>query len=231
MGPYPDNPFLKDFLPFQKKISLYGMLNSLSQALLKITSPGVADFYQGTELWDFSLVDPDNRRPVDYGKRIAMLEEIKRREAEAGPLELIKDLLMNKDDGRIKMYLTYRALNYRKANRELFEKGEYAPIEAFGERANNICTFSRRLFNEAVIVAVPRLLAGIEPDADLVPLGEKTWGGSYIADPGAGVGLRYRNIFTGEEIEVKKHEEQSVLYLSNVFANFPAALLEAVKVS
>ncbi len=231
MEPYPDSLFLKDFLSFQKKILHYGMFNSLSQALLKITAPGVPDFYQGTELWDFNLVDPDNRRSVDYGKRIAMLEEIKRREAETGLLESGKDLLMNKDDGRIKMYLIYRALNYRKANRELFEKGEYVPIEAFGERANNICTFARRLFNEAVIVAVPRLLAGIEPDADLIPLGEKTWGGSYIADPGAGAGLRYRNIFTGEEIAVKQHEEKSVLYLSEVFANFPAALLEVVKVS
>ena len=185
----------------------------------------------GTELWDFSLVDPDNRRPVDYGKRIAMFEEIKRREAETGLTGHAKDLLMSKEDGRIKMYLIYRSLNYRKSNRELFEKGEYMPVEAFGERAGNVCAFARRLFNEAIIVAVPRMVAGMGANADFMPLGKKTWGGSCIAAPGAEVGVKYRNIFTGEEIAVNKHEEQNVLYLSDVFANFPAALLEVVKVS
>ena len=127
MDTHPVNQFLKDFLPFQKKISHYGMFNSLSKALLKITSPGVPDFYQGTEIWDFSLVDPDNRRPVDYDLRIRMFEELKKRESDIGPLKLINELTVNKDNGKIKMYLIYKSLNFRKNNRELFERGEYLP--------------------------------------------------------------------------------------------------------
>ena len=108
------NKFLKDFQTFQKKISRYGMFNSLSQTLLKITSPGIPDFYQGTELWDFSLVDPDNRRPVDYSVRTKMLEELKRNEHEMPLSEIAKELTINKDNGRIKLYLIYKVLNYRK---------------------------------------------------------------------------------------------------------------------
>ena len=110
-------PFLNDFLPFQQTISRYGMYNSLSQTLLKICAPGVPDFYQGAELWNFSLVDPDNRRPVDYGTRVRVLKEIKNQEAEAGPFELARKLMMDKESGAIKQYLIYKALNYRKANR------------------------------------------------------------------------------------------------------------------
>jgi (1->4)-alpha-D-glucan 1-alpha-D-glucosylmutase len=121
--PGPGNKFLPEFLPFQQKISRCGTYNSLAQTLLKICVPGVPDFYQGTELWNFNLVDPDNRRPVDYETRITMLSELKIKEAGMSVKNLAEELYHSMDDGRIKMYLTYKALAYRKANRDLFEKG------------------------------------------------------------------------------------------------------------
>lgn len=150
------NKFLKDFQAFQKQISHYGIYNSLSQTLLKITSPGIPEFYQGTELWDFSLVDPDNRRPVDYSIRIKMLEELKRSEQEMLLSELAKELTINKDNGKIKLYLIYKALNYRKANREIFERGDYSPLEAMGEKAMNVCSFVRQFGNSMALVVAPR---------------------------------------------------------------------------
>ena len=166
----PQNRFLGEFISLQERISHYGMFNSLSQTLLKITCPGVPDFYQGTELWDFSLVDPDNRRPVDYGIRMEMLEEIKRMEAEPGRRELVRRLTVDKEDGRIKLYLTYRLLNFRRENRGLFEKGEYLPLEARGRLAENVCAFARRNNGKSLIIAAPRFLTKVVPWPGL-PLG------------------------------------------------------------
>jgi len=109
----PGNLFLQDFRSFQRKIAYYGILNSLAQVFLKITSPGVPDIYQGTELWDFSLVDPDNRRPVDFEKRITLLSTLREQES-LNTLELIHELWRTPEDGRIKLYLIYRLLQARK---------------------------------------------------------------------------------------------------------------------
>ena len=123
------NAFLKDLIPFCRRVSHYGMLNSLSQTLIKITSPGVPDFYQGSELWDLSLVDPDNRRPVDFEKRRTMLAGIREQE-DANIDRLIQDLLSTREDGRIKLFLIYRALKARNANKEIFREGGYVPLKA-----------------------------------------------------------------------------------------------------
>src|SRR5437762_8397008 len=103
-------PFLDDFLPFQRRVSHWGMLNSLGQTLLQIAAPGVPDTYQGTALWDFSLVDPDNRRPVDYELRRRMLEDLKARTDVAGQdrSALARELLGAKEDGRVKLYVTWQ---------------------------------------------------------------------------------------------------------------------------
>jgi (1->4)-alpha-D-glucan 1-alpha-D-glucosylmutase len=221
-----DNKFLKDFLPFQKKILYYGIFNSLSQVLLKITSPGVPDFYQGTEIWDFSLVDPDNRRPVDYSMRMRMLEGLKKRESEISLSELAEDLTINKDDGRIKLYLIYKALNYRSENREIFEKGEYLTIEVMGENANNVCAFARRIGNTMVLVVAPRLFTGLIQQQENLPFGKEVWKDSFIALPFDAPGVRYRNIFTGETLTAMMHKGATVLYLSEIISSFPVALLE-----
>src|SRR5207253_620399 len=119
----PQTPFRQDLAPLQRRVAFYGQVNSLSQTLLKLTSPGVPDIYQGQELWDFSLVDPDNRRPVDYAKRGALLDEVRER-AEGRGAELsvlVRDLTAHSTDGRIKLYVTWRTLQYRAEHPELFD--------------------------------------------------------------------------------------------------------------
>jgi (1->4)-alpha-D-glucan 1-alpha-D-glucosylmutase len=223
-----DNQFLKDFIPFQRKVSHCGMFNSLSQTLLKITSPGVPDFYQGTEIWDFSLVDPDNRRPVDYTLRREMLNKLKRRESELGPLKLAKELIINKETGMIKLYLIYKALNYRKAHRELFEIGEYVPLETMGERANNICVFVRRIGNTRAITVVPRFFTKLISEDDGLPLGKEIWKDTFAVIPFGDIGAKYRNVFTGEIVSIESHKGAITLLLSDIFMNFPVALMEKI---
>ncbi|MCD5412281.1 MAG: malto-oligosyltrehalose synthase [Thermodesulfovibrionales bacterium] len=224
-----DNQFLKDFRDFQQIISECGIYNSLSQTLLKIASPGVPDFYRGTELWDLSLVDPDNRRPVDYGIRIQMLEELKMRESEIGPLELTKELMAEKEDGRIKLYLIYKALNFRRNNTELFEKGEYIPLEAAGERSHNVCAFARSAGRRnTIIVVVPRFLTELIFELNSLSLNRRVWKDFFIIAPPAETEARYLNIFTGEVARTVNHDGAAALEVSEIFANSPVALLERI---
>ncbi len=222
------NKFLKDFQAFQKKISHYGIYNSLSQTLLKITSPGIPDFYQGTEFWDFSLVDPDNRRPVDYNIRIKMLEELKRNDEEMPLSEFAKELTINKDNGKIKLYLMYKTLNYRKANREIFERGEYSPLEAMGEKATNVCSFVRKFGNSTVLVVAPRFITRLIQQPENLPFGKEVWKDSVIIVPHEETEKKYRNIFTGEVVTTIPHKEATILYLSEIFTHFPVALMEKI---
>ena len=223
-----DNQFLQDFLSFQKIISYCGMYNSLSMTLLKITCPGVPDFYQGTEIWDFSLVDPDNRRPVDYQKRIKMLEELKNRESEVSLTELTRELTVNKEDGKIKLYLIYKALNYRKTKRVLFEEGEYIPLESMGEKAYHVCAFARRFGDSVTLIAVPRFLTKLIQQPETFPFGKEVWRDSFMVIPFEDAGARYRNVFTGEIISIESHKGAIALFLSDIFMNFPVALMEKI---
>jgi (1->4)-alpha-D-glucan 1-alpha-D-glucosylmutase len=199
-----DPRFLDDFRPFHRRISQLGLLNSLSQTLLRLTAPGVPDTYQGCELWDFSLVDPDNRRPIDYAKRAAALRQL------AAPVDPA-DLLASMPDGRIKMYVTRQVLRLRREEPGLFTSGEYLPVSATGTRASNVFAFERRLGRRRALVVVPRLLAGLTRDR-LLPLGD-VWGDTVV--PASAVGPGLRNVFTGEEISGQ---------LAKVFGRFPVAL-------
>src|SRR5207302_7629671 len=134
-----------DLVRFQKRIAFYGALNGLSQVVLKTMSPGVPDFYQGSELWDLSLVDPDNRRPVDYERRAAILRKMK---ATSDRLDLAT-LLRRWSDGRVKMFVTWKLLELRARRAEVFQHGSYEPLDG----GRNVCAFSR---GDEVIVAVPR---------------------------------------------------------------------------
>ncbi len=218
------NRFMEDFLELRKTIAFYGYVNALSQTLLKITSPGVPDFYQGTELWDFSLVDPDNRRPVDFEKRVRMLEELNSQEAEA-PEDLLKDMVSNWQDGRIKLYLIRTALNFRLAHKELFAAGEYIPLEGAGPRRDRIVAFARRRRKGWVIVAVPRLVAGfLRRQKSLLP--RENWPALKIVLPRE-CPIRWRNVFTHGTVSAKKvGGGQSVLSLSGMLDRFPSVLLE-----
>ncbi len=139
--------FFEDFLAFQPLVSHHGQINSLAQTLLKIAFPGVPDTYQGTEVWDLSLVDPDNRRPVDYKRRWALLNELKARHADSTgeTEELTNDLLTHSSDGRIKLYATWRALSCRRAHTDLFGTGDYEPLPSSGPHADSLFAFLRRL--------------------------------------------------------------------------------------
>ena len=224
----PENPFLADFAVFQEKISNCGMYNSLSQTLLKITCPGIPDFYQGTELWDFSLVDPDNRRPVDYGVRMRILEGIKGEEAEATSGEFTRKLTANRADGKIKTFLVYKALNYRKAKRIVFETGEYTPLETFGVHAVSACAFARRHAASQILTIVPRFFTRLINGTDELPLGVKVWGDTVTAAPVDRAGIRYKNIFTGADVVTGYYDGVIGLSMGEVFKDFPVALLEEV---
>ncbi len=223
------NSFLKDFEILQKKVSYFGMFNSLSQTLLKIASPGVPDFYQGTEIWDFSLVDPDNRRPVDFHIRKEMLRDLKKKMSVPGSnlINLPRDLVQKWEDGSIKLYVTFRSLNYRKENHRLFLEGTYIPLVSDGDRKDHVCAFARKGEAETVLVIVPRFLTRLM-QIDEMPFGKEVWGDSSIVIPKEIAGNKYRNIFTEETVRVVEHDAKRVLTLGEVFANFSVAMLEAI---
>jgi (1->4)-alpha-D-glucan 1-alpha-D-glucosylmutase len=219
--------FIADFRDFQKRLSELGLLNSLAQTLVRITSPGVPDTYQGTELWDFSLVDPDNRRPVDYPGRERLLRELKGRVEAAGNdlAGLARELIRHKTDGRVKLYVTWRALRCRRARPGLFSMGEYLPGEAVGAAREQAFGFARRLGGRWAVTAAPRLLRGLKLDAEGLPLGRGVWGDTRLLLNGVDPGVRWRNVFTGEEATLGDHEGKPSLALGEAFAHFPVALL------
>ena len=221
----PDNPFLAEFTPFQGLIARWGAFTSLAQTLLKIASPGIPDFYQGTELWDLNLVDPDNRRPVDFKSRGRALVELARREAEVGPKKLVQELLLQWEDGMIKLYLTSKALGCRRENRELFERGEYLPLEVLGEKARHVCAFARRMSGREVVAVAPRFMATLIPEPDKVPCGEEVWGDSFLVLP-EGSGTTYRNVLTSGMVAIVERSGRPALLLAELFADAPVAFLE-----
>jgi (1->4)-alpha-D-glucan 1-alpha-D-glucosylmutase len=189
-------PFLEPFRRFQHRVAFHGFLNSLAQVVLKVCSPGLPDFYQGSELWDFSLVDPDNRRPVDYEKRAALLRDL------PPPATLLEQWT----DGRIKLFVTARSLATRAGNLNAF-RGPYRAIET---GTPNALAFIR---GETILVVVPRLTTQLVQPPQL-PLGD-VWGDHALA-----VGGRWRNVFTDEVIDGER------LTLKDVFATFPVAIFE-----
>jgi (1->4)-alpha-D-glucan 1-alpha-D-glucosylmutase len=158
--------FFSAFLPFQERVARLGVQNSLIQVVLKLTVPGVPDIYQGSELWNLSLVDPDNRRPVDYQCRACFLIR------EPPPL---RDLLRDWQNGAVKLHLTERILRFRAQNPELFAQGEYRPLTTAGPKADCVCAFERHHDGQSIIVAAARFPARREADPD--------WSGTTIALP------------------------------------------------
>ena len=221
-----NNNFMHDFISFQRLTAACGIFNSLSQTLLKITSPGIPDFYQGNEVWDFSLVDPDNRRPVDYRKRKDLLDELLQLEATAGPLETAHQAVATRNDGRIKMLLTCKALNFRRENRELFESGRYLPLTVEGACQEHICAFERSVNGSSILVVVPRFCSRLIGDSSGLPLGLEVWQDTRILQPFDMAESSYRNIFTGEVLNLDQQDGSLSLAVRDILAVFPVALLE-----
>ncbi|HEY3242042.1 MAG TPA: malto-oligosyltrehalose synthase [Phycisphaerae bacterium] len=206
----PKNRFLPDFRRFHERVAYPGALNALSQVLLKITAPGVPDFYQGTEVWDFRLVDPDNRRPVDHARRMQMLDDLERAER-ADRAALLRGLLKNWRDGRIKLFVTRAALRFRAEHPQLFAEARYVPLRASGARKDHICAFARHLQNEWVLVAVPRLTAR---------RARSRWQGTTLPLRREAPG-EWRNVLTGEILRCRR----GALPADALFGTFPMALL------
>ena len=245
-----DAGFVSDFLPFQSYISFFGMLNSLSQTLLQLTSPGVPDIYQGNEMWNFSLVDPDNRRPVDFGRLQQALERISigspavdgvavravagRRAGAAGVGtsegklalgRLAATLLEAWSDGAVKLHVMHRALDARRSHPVVFSEGDYCPLDARGAQAGHVVGFSRSSGSDQLLTVAPRLVVGLTRGATVFPLGPTIWGDTTIDLPGGSAGKRFRNLLTGEIVDSFVRSGAAGLAMSDVLATFPVALL------
>ena len=222
----PENrAFRHDFLQLLRLVSQHGIYNSLSQLAIKIGAAGVPDFYQGTELWDFSLVDPDNRRPVDYATRRALLQEIDAACAREG-LQAVAARLIDGRDDRLKLFATSTLLRCRAEQREVFERGTYQRLDVRGPRAEHVFAFARVLADRHVIVAVPRLVATLAPDLEVPPLGERVWSGTELAAGALGdrPARAYRHVMTGARVTVHG-EGDAVLHAADLFAHFSIAVL------
>jgi len=217
LNPDESNQFIEAFLPFQKSVASYGMFNSLSQTLLKYTAPGVPDTYQGMEFWDLSMVDPDNRRPVDYSLRISALKDIKEK-SQTDILKLIDELFSSKEDGRIKLFLTYELLQARKANLAVFQKGDYLPLEVSGKFKEHIVAFARRDENKMAIAIAPRFLTSLIQPGEY-PLGKKVWDDTYLQLPPEAPSA-WKDTITEQMVQA-----HGSLPVGEALKHFPVALL------
>jgi (1->4)-alpha-D-glucan 1-alpha-D-glucosylmutase len=230
----PKNRFLSDFRAFHERILDWGLYGALSQVVLKLTSPGVPDIYQGQELWDFSLVDPDIRRPVDFARRHEILAEL---QAEMGAssdarLALARRLARHPRDPRLKLFVTWQALQFRRQHADWFRRGEYVPLAAEGPKAEHVCAFAWRMTarpgqSEAMaLVVVPRLVARLtigasgEDQRVAAPVGPGVWADTHVA-LGSLPRLPMTNALTGEECL----PGVAGVPLAAALAEFPVAIL------
>ncbi len=227
------NRFPESFTLFQERVARMGVVNSLSQVLLKIASPGIPDLYQGTELWDLSLVDPDNRRAVDFDHRKRILGEIKTlldgNPAPEKKREALEDLLNHWQDGRIKMFITACGLRFRREHPEMFLEGDYLPLQVEGDKANHIVAFARQAGRKACIAVAPRLAAALmEPDLGW-PLGNTAWKDTRIFLPPTMAGPdKLTDVFTGTGADLSSEGKSVAVPLDAVLSTLPLALLTNV---
>jgi (1->4)-alpha-D-glucan 1-alpha-D-glucosylmutase len=210
-GSMSDPRFCTSVKSFVDRIAHAGRCNGLSQLVLKVASPGVPDFYQGSELWDLRLVDPDNRFPIDYERRMCLLKKARSTTPE--------ELMRSAEDGAIKLLVTERALRFRRANRELFTEGRYIPLRATGRRQNHVIAFARVRGSKAAIAVAGRFFLDMPDNA---------WHDTALALRRE-IGPRtFRDVLTGRTIEVGPGGGKSRLMLSEVLGTLPVALLESV---
>ncbi len=227
LDPSADNPFLSDFLPFQRAVAWFGMYNSLSQVLLKLTCPGVPDFYQGNELWDLSLVDPDNRRPVDYRMRSRALVDIEQRfsrKGAAGAAEA-RALLDTLPDGRAKLFLTWKTLALRRDDEALFRDGEYIPLDVSGARAAHLCAFARRTEGRVAVILAPRLFVALASASKALPLGAEAWGDTSVDLKPVAAGGTWQQALTDEPVVVQGAPDAPVIRVGDALRSFPVGVL------
>jgi len=227
LTPSEKNRFLNDFIPFQRSVARIGLWNGLSQTLLKLTSPGVPDIYQGNELWQFSLVDPDNRRPVDFARRERAFAYI--RQLGSDP-DGVSRLLETPEDGRLKLYVIWKTLCLRRQIPKVFETGEYVPLGVSGTKADHIVAYLRTSHDTSILVVAPRLIAtllnGDGDNVDVPPVGPTVWNDTHLLLPVLNSG-DYRNIFSGKYLDPQKinsNGEFKKIAISEVLVDCPVAL-------
>ena len=215
-----NNLFLADLRSAHRRFAWFGSLNSLSATLIKLASPGVPDIYQGTELPDLSLVDPDNRRPVDYSQRRLLLEEMAAIAAGDAPAQAVRGLAASVTDGRARFWLIWRALQLRSEQPALFRNGDYIALEARGSRAAHVVAFARRHENLALIAVAGRLWGALGPVGRLAPAAQ-TWENTAVDLAPLGKIEEPVDIISLQPAKMVR----GVLRLADAFADFPGALI------
>jgi (1->4)-alpha-D-glucan 1-alpha-D-glucosylmutase len=223
-----NNPFQNDFLSFLEDVAWFGMLNGLTQAFLKMVSPGIPDIYQGNESWRFCLVDPDSRRPVDFQQRQSMLFPLLERvQAETDLKTLQQDLLANLPDGRAKMYVIAQTLRLRNSSPDVFTEGSYLPLEVTGCMRKHICAFAREKNDQVIVVVAPRLYLTLMQGKKDLPLTDTVWQDTEVRLPKNFSGMRLQNIFSDEsEHIIEPKNGHSSLAVGRVLQFWPVALLK-----
>jgi (1->4)-alpha-D-glucan 1-alpha-D-glucosylmutase len=219
--------FLPPFLAFHLRVARVGMVNSLAQVVLKIASPGVPDFYQGTDLWDLHLVDPDNRRPVDSALRQKTLDAVDALLAQpaAGRAEGIASLLKNWTDGAVKLLVTAAALRLRSTQPDVFLEGEYLPLDADTMVPGHVIAFARISANGGAAIAIaPHLVARLVSEERPVPTGD-IWKTSRILLPKSLAALTWKDAFTGAELVPVRSGDTAWLFVGQALKTLPVALL------
>jgi (1->4)-alpha-D-glucan 1-alpha-D-glucosylmutase len=214
--------FLEDFRQFQKKVAYFGMVNGLSQTLLKIAAPGVPDFYQGSEFWDLRLVDPDNRGPIDFDRRMAMLRRIA--ETDDGSEDAVHDLIDHWHDGGIKMYLIWKAIRFRRDHADLFRDGEFVPLQSAGAYSRNVTAFVRRRGDSWAVAAIPRWLSQVPGKAK----GQFNWEDTKITLPSDSP-AKWKDILMSTQVRSKSEAGQPRLMVGDLFQKIPVAFFNAEK--
>ena len=204
LDPALSGEFLDSLQTLAQRLSLLGALNSLSQITLKATMPGVPDFYQGTELWDFSLVDPDNRRPVDFAARARLLETLEEPDWDR--------LVREWPNGHLKLAWTRQLLKLRTELADVFTDGDYEPLEVTGQHRDHFIAFARRHGRDAAIVVVPRWFAEFTDHG-------RNWPASEMYDAALNV--------SGYAVEGFADADATQLRLSDLLAHLPVAVLKA----
>lgn len=207
-----DHVFLSSFVPFVKTVCEHAMVYTLSQTLIKLTAPGIPDIYQGCELWDLSFVDPDNRRPVDYDKRMQFLFQLVIQE-QKGKEALFEYLKENREAGIEKLFITWKTLNFRRSNHQLFAAGDYIPLAVTG-REIKAAAYARHTSDAWVIVVFPFGLVTHETTP-----ADPDFSDQFIVLPERAP-EHWLNLFTGETISAPNQ-----IALSVAFRSFPVGLL------
>lgn len=212
--------FRNDFNVFHKSMVFFGVLNGLSQTLLKITCPGVPDFYQGSELWDLRLVDPDNRQPVDFAQREKLLKSLRDNPGEMAA-DRAAQLLSHWCDSRIKLYTIRQALHYRQAHLELFANGQFCALRTNGDHEQKIVAFVRQHEQVWCLIVIPRWQAQDRFGANSV---ETDWKDTRIVLP-HNAPASWTNVFTGSATIALQRGGQSYLEVKEALRDFPLAML------